>query len=91
MKFCTKCTCVQYCSGKCQANDWKKVHRASGCQILWLRHAIFFFEQLEPSDKDFTIFLLPSPLEASEDSDEASDEVEVLAYYFVAVDESKNS
>ena len=92
MKFCAKCTCAQYCSSKCQAKDWKKAHIASFRQILWLRHAIFYFEQLEPPDEDVTF---PSvKLEASEDSTEASknsDEVEVLAFYFVALDKSKNS
>ena len=68
------------------------MHRASCCQILWLRHAIFYFEQLEPSDEDVTF---PSvKLEASEDSDEASknsDEVEVLVFYFLKPDKSKYS
>ena len=57
-----------------------------------MRHAIFYFEQLEPSNEDVTF---PSvKLEASKDSNEASensDEVEVLAFYFVALDKSKNS
>ena len=70
MKFCAKCTCAQYCSSK-----WKKVHRASCHQILWLRHAVFYFEQLEASDEDVTF---PSvKLEASENSDEG------VAFYFV--------
>ena len=52
MKFCAKCTCARYCSSKCQAKDCKNAHRASCRQILWLRHAIFYFEQLEAFDED---------------------------------------
>ena len=52
----------------------------------------FYFVELEASDEDVTF---PSvKLEASEDSNEASkdsDEVEVLAFYFLKPDKSKYS
>ena len=81
--------CAKYCSSKYQVKDWKNVHRASCHHILWLRHAIFYFVQMEASNEDVTFHCVE--MEASKNSDEASkNSDEGLAFYFVELEDSKN-
>ena len=45
MKFCSKFDLAQYCSRKCQTEDWKKSHKVSCHETVSLRHSIFHLSE----------------------------------------------